>query len=1210
MGKSLEKPQLYDLVVMGASAGGIEALSILVATLPPTLPVPIVIAQHLDPSVPSHLGHILARRSNLPVRTVGEAAHQPERLESGTIYVVPADRDVEIADGTVSLQTGVGQHPMPSIDRLFTTSAKVYGERIIAVILTGSGSDGTAGARAVKAAGGTVVIENPQTASYPAMPASLPPTSVDVVVDLERMGPLIADLISGAQMLAAPPAADTLPGLLEQVRQHTGIDFSQYKSPTILRRLYRRIVATGGNTLHDYLQVLQEHPEEYQRLVASFLINVTEFFRDPALFSFMREQILPDLIAHARARGAPHEVRIWSAGCSTGEEAYSIAILLAEVLGPDVLQFTIRIFATDADTDAVFFARRGWYPAVALTNIPDELRTRYFTQVESGYEVAKAIRSMVIFGEHDLGQRAPFPHMDLVVCRNVLIYFTSELQLRALQLFAFSLRDGGYLVLGNAESASVMPNHFGLVHPRFKVYRRQGERVLVPPVPIGNRNVYQAEQPPAGETRNQAKLRLVPNGEVVPSAAEAESALGASSDLGLRVYTSRERFADQILSLPVGVVVVDRNYDVLTINSAAYALFDIHRPAIGKDLLHLAERVPTKPLRAAIDETFETPEVPAAGAVMIYVELEQEDRHVLQVTCYPYRRTVFTVGGGTSTTVEAVVLFISEITATPRSQELGGGEVAPQAMGGRVTAAEGLTLSGATEAASAETIKRLTEQLEAERARTRELRLATQELREGNDGLRRANEDLLVTKEEVQASSEETKTLNEEVQATNEELETLNEELEATVEELHTTNDDLMARSQELQTLAETREAQSKASERERAQLEAILSGMGDAVLAVDAVGKHVLVNDTYRRLFENLDAAVVIGDELGQPLPPEAAPWRRLGEGQPFRMAFSLHASDGARQWYEATGQPISSGELELGAVLTIHDVSDRSMRSAYERFLAQVSHELTTPLTSLMTTLQLIQRRQQAASITPDNNDQLFAFVARARRQASQLSMLVGDLADLERVQRDRLQLNLEPVDLVVLARRVVDDLALAQPTGQLRPPVVVRAEQETTTPIRVVGDTNRLEQVLRNLLQNALKYAPASDRIDVRVRRVQEREVAEMAELEVQDYGPGIPEAEQPLIFTPFYQVPAGETIYHEGLGLGLYIVQQLVQAHGGKIDVRSPEGRGTVFTIRLPLETDGSLALLPLPATAESQETRPPPTISRPRRKKDSSSSGGS
>lgn len=737
------KSQLYDLIVLGASAGGIEALSVLVTTLPATLPVPIVIAQHLDPNVPSHLGQILARRSTLPVRTVGEAAPAPESLVAGTIYLVPADRDVEITEGTVHLQAGVGQHPMPSIDRLFTSAAKTYGERVIAVVLTGSGSDGTAGARAIKEAGGTVLIENPQTASYPAMPASLPPTIVDLVVDLERMGPLLADLISGAQTLNAA-APDTLPVLLERVRLHTNIDFTQYKSPTILRRLHRRMAATSTATLHDYLELLDSHPEEYQHLVASFLINVTEFFRDPPLVSYLQEQILPDLIAHMRTHGVPNELRVWSAGCSTGEEPYSIAMMMAEALGPDALQFTVRIFATDVDADAIAFARRGRYPAAALSNMPDALRARYFLPVDGNYEIVKSIRGMVIFGEHDLGARAPFPHMDLVVCRNVLIYFTPELQQRALQLFAFSLRDGGYLVLGNAESASLLSPYFGLAHPHLKIYRRQGERILAPPPPLDGRPTMRAEESMTQSEAGQARLRLLPNnGQRSPAVVAApaeESVLGTPIELGPRIYTQRERFADQILGLPIGVAVVDRNYDVMTINSAAYALLDIHRPAIGRDLLHLAERVPTRPLRAAIDELFGAAEPTMAGSVTVQVELEEselENQSKLQITCYPHLRATYATTGGTTPTVEAVVLFISQ---APAPSEYTQAEGTGAAAGEGAATAETLP-AAASESEQAEMIRRLTAQLGAEDRRLRELRTAVQELREENDQLRRGNED-------------------------------------------------------------------------------------------------------------------------------------------------------------------------------------------------------------------------------------------------------------------------------------------------------------------------------------------------------------------------------------------------------------------------------------------------------------------------------------
>ncbi len=1221
MEKSQVPQRLYDLVVVGASAGGIEALSVLVATLPANLPVPLVIAQHLDPTVPSHLEQILARRSALPVQSVGDS--RTERLEVGTIYVVPADRDVEITGGKVQLRTGMRQHrqhPMPSIDRLFTSAAKIYGERVIAVVLTGSGSDGTAGAREVKSAGGTVLIENPQTASYPAMPASLPPTIVDLVVDLERMGPLIADLISGAQKLDEPASTNTLSALLDQVRQQTGIDFSQYKSPTILRRLHRRMAASGAETLNGYLEVLHRHPEEYQHLVASFLINVTEFFRDPALFTYLQERIIPDIIERAGTREAPHEIRIWSAGCSTGEEPYSIAMLLADALGPDVLQFTVRIFATDIDADAVAFARRGRYPVGMLASVPEKLRTRYFTPVEGSYEIVKSIRTMLVFGEHDMGQRAPFPHIDLVFCRNVLIYFTPELQLHALQLFAFSLRDGGYLVLGNAESASALAVNFGQVHSHLRVYRRQGERLLVPPLPIGDRAVSQTEQV-GGEQSEQVKLRVVPSEEVntgiLPSAPVENGHPALIHEFSQRVYTARERFADQILGLPVGVVVVERNYSVLTINSAAYALLDIHRPAIGKDFVHLADRVPPRRLRAAIDATFSA-EGPgsALGSTTITVDLEQrtlsdldeqpefseledqEERRRLQIMCYPHLTTGYSLDGRESRRVEAVVLFIADLppAGSPRS---------PLGMG-PADVAGSLASSNAPAAippdVQARAFKQVSEQFDAERALTRELRQANEELRQDNDRLRQANEDLLVTQEEVQASSEETKTYNEEMQATNEELETLNEELEATVEELHTTNDDLVSRAREQQTLADEREAQRQSSERARAQLAAILSSLGEAVYAVDADGQPVLANETFEQLFGHADVTV-LEDEFGQPLPPVAAPWRRLGENERFHLTFTLRAPDGIRRWFEASGQPIFSGERRLGGVVTIRDLSDRTMRSVYERFLAQVSHELATPIAVLLVRLQMLEKSLTATpAADAEAVTQLRAMVGDALRPARQMATLVGDLADLQRVQHDRLALTLEPIDLEALARRVADDLTHTDLPGQSNPPIVVQAELNGKGPILVLGDAGRLDQVISNLLTNALRYAPESERIDVRIRRVHERGVAEMAELEVRDYGPGILATDTPFVFMPFYQVPQSGVFHQGGLGLGLYIVQQLVQAHGGTIELHSPPGKGTVFTIQLPLAEDRtrratSADATSLAAPSDDQDKQPPKGLRR-------------
>jgi len=341
-----------QLVVIGASAGGIEALSAVLSTLPADFTAPIVIAQHLDPRRTSHLQEILGRASKIPVQTVDREAE----LRPGVAYVVPANWHVSITDGMVRLEEPDGDRPRPSIDRLLRSAAEVYGEGLVAAILTGTGSDGAAGARYVKEMGGTVVVQNPQTARFPEMPRSLAPTSIDVIANLEAIGPLLHDLLTGAYTPVHPDDRP-LRALLEQLRNRSGIDFSSYKMPTILRRLQRRMVATGMENPGQYLRYVGAHPEEYQRLVSSFLIKVTEFFRDPDLFRYLEDEVLPELIEAARRSG--NELRLWSAGCATGEEVYSLAILLSDMLGDQLAPVSVHIFATDLDIDAINFARPG-----------------------------------------------------------------------------------------------------------------------------------------------------------------------------------------------------------------------------------------------------------------------------------------------------------------------------------------------------------------------------------------------------------------------------------------------------------------------------------------------------------------------------------------------------------------------------------------------------------------------------------------------------------------------------------------------------------------------------------------------------------------------------------------------------------------------------------------------------------------------------------
>lgn len=1134
-----------SLVVVGSSAGGIEVLSTLMSTLPPDFPAPIVIAQHLDPQRPSHLSEILARRSHLPIRTILDH----EKLEPGHVYVVPADRHVEISDGHLTLHANRQSRPVPSINLLFKSAAQAYGEGLIAVVLTGTGSDGAAGAVEVKSAGGTVVIQNPATAPYPSMPRSLPPGIVDFIANVEDVGTLLSELLASGADLTQPSESKALQALLQHLYARSGLDFTSYKMPTLQRRLHRRMVATKTGTLSAYRRYLLRHPDEYNRLISSFLIKVTEFFRDPALFGVLREQILPELIASVRQRsshqvGGWGELRLWSAGCATGEEAYSLAILVADLLGDELEQFSVRIFATDLDNDAIAFARRGIYSASAVASLPQDLVARFFDRVDGEYVVQKRVRALVIFGEHDLAQRAPFPRIDLVLCRNVLIYFTLELQKRVLQLFAYSLRDHGYLVLGKAETTSPLPEFFMPVQPSLKIYRRYGERLLIASAPMRlEPSLMSAAEHQAAELPATTRAANRP---------PMNSLRLLGSQERPRVRTTMETLGALIFNLPIGVVVVDRRYDVQTINRAAYDLLGIERSAIGEDLLHLADRVDARTLRQLIDATLRG-ESPAPVEGIVGIEEDIGASRYLQIKGYTYA-TDADVEGTTS-----AFLMISEVAqAEPASEP----SQQPRTFPAHDRMSADQAVSHQTSGSVLETddipitqpeVERLNEQVRRLMESNRTLHDANRELTTANLELHQANEEYLINAEEAQAAAEEVETLNEELQATNEELETLNEELQATVEELNATNDDLEARTAEMQDLAREQEGMRRASEDERAQLATLLSSMTDAVLLVDPNGNTLLTNRAYEQLFSDGLEAATWTDEEGSPLPPSAQPRQRAARGEAFTLMSVLPDAQGPGRWFEAKGQPIVTDDENRGGVVVIRDITDRSLRRLQDEFLALASHELRTPLTSAQVALQALLKKTEGAS----DQDAIRRWATIAMRQVERLALLVSDLMDVGRLQTGRLRLQLQPISLGEVVSHVADAAQLLAPNQLISLSV---PEQ----PLMINGDLVRVEQIVFNLLTNAMKYAPHSPRVEVRARRVQDQ-----AELQVQDYGPGIASEKLPYLFSRYYQAAQSPSETQSGLGLGLFLTKELVTAHGGTIDVVSQPNVGTTFTVRLPL-----------------------------------------
>lgn len=458
------------IVGIGSSAGGIEALSLFVRGLVANLGCSYVVVQHLSPNYKSMLTELLGRESPLPVQEIADNdLPQPD-----TVYVVPPNYDVILKKGRLHLMAPSKENfAKPSVNFFFRSLAEERGENSIGIILSGTGTDGANGIVAIKAAGGVTFAQSPDSAKYTGMPQSaIDSGAVDYIVAPEKFGTLLEKLLTGKEGLLPVESDEYIPTelmqLLDLVRQKTKIDFSSYKTTTLLRRIKRRIVAVETETLTNYLAHVNEYPQELDILAKDVLISVTSFFRDKEAFRIIT-RYARDIISK---KTFGEEIRVWVAGCATGEEAYSFAIMFAELLGEDFDKYKLQIFATDIDTDALAVARRGYYPKVSVAELTPSQIENYFNKQDDGYQISKKLRDVVVFARQDLAIDPPFVNLDLTTCRNVLIYFNSDLQSKVLQMFHYSLSDGGILFLGRSENCARQERLFSSIERQTKIYRK------------------------------------------------------------------------------------------------------------------------------------------------------------------------------------------------------------------------------------------------------------------------------------------------------------------------------------------------------------------------------------------------------------------------------------------------------------------------------------------------------------------------------------------------------------------------------------------------------------------------------------------------------------------------------------------------------------------------------------------------------------------
>jgi len=463
----IDENEIY-IVGIGASAGGLEALQLFVKNLPDNLNIGYVVAQHLSPTYKSLMASLLSKETEHRVTE----AKNGMKVVADHVYVCPPNKNITVFNDTIYLkdpQSGT-YGPKPSIDILFESLAKSKSSRCAGIILSGTGSDGSRGIRAIKAEEGFTIAQDPESAKYDGMPlAAINTGNIDLILKPEEIGQELPEIFSGAgrstMNVDVSETHDVLKNIYAKLLTVTGIDFSDYKLNTIQRRIERRMTALKISNTSKYNNFLQKNRDEVIALFKDILIGVTSFFRDSDGFDALKK-ILEGYISAKHTQ----QLRIWVPGCSTGEEAYSLAMLIAEILGKDLDNYKIQIFGTDIDEEATQLARKGYYPESALIDMPKNLRNKYFVPRKDQYEIIKPIREMVIFSRHDLNRDPPFLKLDLISCRNLLIYFTTKLQKRVFPLFHYALNDNGLLFLGKSETVGQFQTHFKILDKSSKIF--------------------------------------------------------------------------------------------------------------------------------------------------------------------------------------------------------------------------------------------------------------------------------------------------------------------------------------------------------------------------------------------------------------------------------------------------------------------------------------------------------------------------------------------------------------------------------------------------------------------------------------------------------------------------------------------------------------------------------------------------------------------
>lgn len=1071
-GDSAQEHGGFSIVGIGASAGGLEACRKLLVAMPSNTGMAFILVQHLDPNHESLLVDLLATYTNLVVLQ----AEDGMRIEPEHLYVIPPGSYLSVNHGTIRLSQPQARHGarLP-FDFLLKSLAEECKARSICVVLSGTGADGSIGAKAVKEQGGLIIVQAPDEASYDGMPRNAMATGVvDLILPLAEIPDALIRFSRriGEVKALIPPrqpsvAHDWLAPIVDLLRSRTNHDFTLYKPGTLQRRIERRMAMADFDIdgIDRYTEMLHNDPRELDLLAKDLLINVTSFFRDPAVFDYLAKSIIPDIIRkHSKERSC----RIWIAGCSTGEETYSLAMLFLEQIKLQEHSIRLQVFASDVDSDAVATAREGLYPESIEADVSAERLARFFSKDDHGYRVLPELRDLVVFAVQDVLADPPFSRLDFVSCRNLLIYLLPEAQAKVISLFHFALCEGGLLLLGNAETVGASDDRFEVISKAERLYRHVGR----------------SRPGEFGFLANMAEGLRVP-ARRDPESAPSRQALLA--DLCRRLVM--ERFA------PAAVLVNQRHECLFFLGPTdRYLRIGPGHPTL--DLLSMAPHSIRTKLRSALQRSGkENARVTVKGA-----RLEQDDkRHSFSIDAQPVqhdRETLF------------LICFVEE----PET------EARPLASG---------------YAASSPRVLELEQELAATRA---ELQEAVHNLEIATEEQKAVNEEALSVNEEFQSTNEELLTSKEELQSLNEELTALNSQLQETLERQRTTANDLQN----------------------------VLYSTDVATIFLDPQLCIRFFTPATKDLFH------VIPSDLGRPLSDLASlatdkellvdARTVLKSLEPLECEIEAHSGT----WYTRRIQPYRTQEGTVeGVVITFTDITQRKRSAqalevaklradeanmAKSTFLAAASHDLRQPLQTLALVQGLLAKKVESEPARK--------LVALLDQTLGAMSGMLNTLLDINQIDAGIVQVKAVRFPIGKLLDRLKDEfLYHAQAHGlELR---VVNCSQ------MIESDPLLLEQMMRNLLSNALKYT-TSGKILLGCRRH-----PNMLSVDIVDTGIGIAAGDLKSIFLEYRQLENPGRERSRGLGLGLSIVQRLSDLLGHRVKVRSRPGKGSTFSIEIDL-----------------------------------------